>query len=136
MSGTPNPSNRPNTIDIQLINKNLSEKMNAIRNTGKVEEVGIHNDNDNNNDNNDNNTVLIAQQAETMQNSPKKGTSFLRLCKYPIMLFVLYVLIHNKFTSQLLSKIKIYDNIESPLLRLLIKGILLVILFNTCKLCV
>ena len=129
MSGTANPSNRPNTIDIQLINKNLSEKMNAIRNTGKVDEVEINDDNDNNN------TVQIAQQAETMQNNPKKGTSFLRLCKYPIILFVLYVLIHNKFTSQLLMKIKLYDNIESNLVRSLIKGMILVILFNTCKLC-
>jgi len=129
MSGTANPSNRPNTIDIQLINKNLSEKMNAIRNTGKVDEVEI-------NEENNNNTVQIGQEAENMQNSPKKSTSVFRLCKYPIILFVLYVLLHNKYTGQALSKIKIYDSIESPLLRSLIKGILLVILFNTCKLCV
>lgn len=128
MSGTANPSNRPNTIDIQLINKNLSEKMNAIRNTGKVDEVQINEEN--------NNTVQIGQEAENMQNSPKKSTSVFRLCKYPIILFVLYVLLHNKFTSQALSKIKLYDSVESPLLRSLIKGILLVILFNTCKLCV
>ena len=128
MSGTANPSNRPNTIDIQLINKNLSEKMNAIRNTGKVDEVQINEEN--------NNTVQIGQEAENMQNSPKKSISVFRLCKYPIILFVLYVLLHNKYTSQALSKIKLYDSIESPLLRSLIKGILLVILFNTCKLCV
>lgn len=127
MSGTANPSNRPNTIDIQLINKNLSEKMNAIRNTGKVDEVEI-------NEENNNNTVQIGQEAENMQNSQKKSTSVFRLCKYPIILFVFYVLLHNKYTSQVLSKIKLYDSIESPLLRSLIKGILLVILFNTCKL--
>lgn len=127
MSGTANPSNRPNTIDIQLINKNLSEKMNAIRNTGKVDEVEI-------NEENNNNTVQIGQEAENMQNSQKKSTSVFRLCKYPIILFVFYVLLHNKYTSQVLSKIKLYDSIESPLLRSLIKGMLLVILFNTCKL--
>ena len=81
MSGTANPSNRPNTIDIQLINKNLSEKMNAIRNTGKVDEVEV-------NQENNNNTVQIGQEAENMQNSPKKSTSVFRLCKYPIILFV------------------------------------------------
>ena len=38
MSGA-NQSNRPNTIDIQLINKNLSEKINAIKNTGNIEKI-------------------------------------------------------------------------------------------------
>ena len=38
MSGA-NQSNRPNTIDIQLINKNLSEKINAIKNTGHIEKI-------------------------------------------------------------------------------------------------
>ena len=96
-----NPSNRPNTIDIQLINKNLSEKMNAIRNTGKVDEVELQQEKE------AAETIAIGKQAEQMQNKPR-GNSILKICKYPILLFILYALIHNKYASVLLAKINFF----------------------------
>ena len=126
-----NPSNRPNTIDIELINKNLSEKMNAIKNTGKIENVEIEN-------NQENNSTMLAGKAqeaqiEEMNNKPKK--SILSYCKYPLTLLVLYILLHNDYTLDLLKKIKVFENINSPILKKLILGTILVFIYNILKVC-
>ena len=129
MSATPaNPSNRPNTIDIQLINKNLSEKMNAIRNTGKVDEAELLKEPAVE-------TLRVGEEAEEMKNKPKKS-SILKMCKYPILLFILYALIHNRFALKLLSKVSFFNNLENPLIKSLLKGFILVTLYNITKLLV
>ena len=122
-----NPSNRPNTIDIQLINKNLSEKMNAIRNTGKVDEVELQQEKE------AAETIAIGKEAEQMQNKPR-GNSILKICKYPILLFILYALIHNKYAFVLLAKINFFNKLENPFIKSLIRGLLLVTVFNITKL--
>jgi hypothetical protein len=127
MSAPANPSNRPNTIDIQLINKNLSEKMNAIRNTGKVDEAEMREQAV------AAETMAIGKEAEQMQNKSKNSSIF-KICKYPILLFILYTLIHNKYAFILLNKIKFINNLQNPFIKNLIKGLILVTLFNLTKL--
>ena len=138
MSGA-NQSNRPNTIDIQLINKNLSEKINAIKNTGNIEkiseEIKIM---ANNLTNQDLNTMKVGKDAEAMveENSKKGGigTSIFKICKKPVILILLYMLIHNRlFLKYVLNNIKGFNNIENMYLKQLIMASILTVLFIVLK---
>lgn len=139
MSGAANPSNRPNTIDIQLINKNLSEKINAIKNTGNIEKLS----NDikvmaDNAANPELNTMRVGAEAEQMvvDNSKKGGIglSLMKICKQPIILMALYMIIHNQiFIKYVLNNIKMFATIENNHLKQFIKAIMLTVLFTIVK---
>ena len=138
MSGA-NQSNRPNTIDIQLINKNLSEKINAIKNTGHIEKISEEiKVMANNITNQDLNTMKVGKDAEQMvEDNNKKGgigSSIFKFCKKPIILVLLYMLIHNKlFLKYVLNNVKGFANIENQYLRQLIMASILTLLFLVTK---
>jgi hypothetical protein len=134
MNQNNNNNNRPNTIDIQLINKNLSEKIQAIKQTGHVQP-------------NNEPYVVRDEQAQgaepqlvpggaqqALQPNTNKQNALIKFCKDPVILLVLYMIIHNKIVNNLIfNKVKFLQNVNNEHLQSLILGAILVITYTIIK---
>lgn len=108
-------SNRPQTIDIEAINNNLSKKINAIKQTGYVEDQPVE----------------VAKNKKTTSVEIKKPNKSVNFLKKPLLLLIIYMIIHNKFFKKLLfSKVKFFENINDFHLKALINGIILTLLYS------
>ena len=109
-------SNRPQTIDIQAINNNLSKKINAIKQTGNVDQDKIRE------------AQTPVKEESVKINKPSNKFIFL---KKALLLLIIYMIIHNKFCNKFLySKVNFLKNINDFHLKALISGIILTLLYS------
>jgi hypothetical protein len=130
-------SNKPNTVDIQAINQNISEQLNNIRNNDiklplKAEDFKAVADQELNIPQNE--TMQVGLEAENTQEHFSLTGSIMSLLKEPLVLVILFNLLMNrKVKNMVLGMIPITKDSDNQYMKNLMLSLILTGLFIVLK---
>jgi hypothetical protein len=130
-------SNKPNTVDIQAINQNISEQLNNIRNNDiklplKAEDFKAVADQELNIPQNE--TMQVGLEAENTQEHFSLTGSIMSLLKEPLVLVILFNLLMNrKVKNMVLGMIPMTKDSDNQYMKNLMLSLILTGLFIVLK---
>jgi len=125
-------SNKPNTVDIQAMNQNISEQLNNIKLPLKAEDFKAVADQELNIPQNE--TMQVGLEAENTQEHFSLTGSIMSLLKEPLVLVILFNLLMNrKVKNMVLGMIPITKDSDNQYMKNLMLSLILTGLFIVLK---